>query len=85
MLQYNPNGDLSTVPPEADRVFNSSNGSLIAVSYEARAQGVKRGMRGDEARKACREVQLVQVRAWPACGIAVGAPAAAQPLSAGAD
>ncbi len=49
------------MPPEADRVFNSSNGSLIAVSYEARAQGVKRGMRGDEARKACREVQLVQV------------------------
>ena len=31
------------------------------MSYEARAHGVKRGMRGDEARKACAEVQLVQV------------------------
>jgi nucleotidyltransferase/DNA polymerase involved in DNA repair len=41
-LQYNPNGDLSTLKPNENRIFNTSNGSLIAVSYEARANGVKR-------------------------------------------
>ncbi|KAK9812531.1 hypothetical protein WJX73_006603 [Symbiochloris irregularis] len=62
VIQYNPYGDLKSYKPEDDRVFNSSNGSLIAVSYEARAAGVKRGaMRGDEARKVCPELQLVQV------------------------
>lgn len=30
-------------------------------SYEARASGVKRNMRGDQARAACPEIQLVQV------------------------
>lgn len=30
-------------------------------SYEARAQGVKRNMRGNEARAACPDIQLVQV------------------------
>lgn len=29
-------------------------------SYEARAHGVKRNMRGDDARKACPDIQLVQ-------------------------
>ncbi len=41
-LQYNPFGDLSTLLPEDDRIFNDSDGSIIAVSYEARAHGVKR-------------------------------------------
>ena len=41
-MQYNPNGDLSTLRPDEERIFNSSNGSLIAVGYEARAKGVKR-------------------------------------------
>jgi len=36
-------------------------GSLIAVSYEARAKGVKRIMRGAEARDVCPELILVQV------------------------
>ncbi|XP_065853636.1 DNA polymerase eta isoform X2 [Euphorbia lathyris] len=36
-------------------------GGLIAVSYEARKFGVKRSMRGDEAKKVCPEIQLVQV------------------------
>ena len=39
----------------------AGTGSLIAVSYEARARGIKRGMRGSEARKACPELELVQV------------------------
>lgn len=60
-VQYNPFGDLRTITPDEPRIFNDSNGSLIAVSYEARASGVKRGMRGDQARKVCPEVQLVQV------------------------
>ena len=45
VCQYNPNGDLSTLKPEADRLVNTSCGSLIAVSYEARAKGVKRVLR----------------------------------------
>ncbi len=79
--------------PDHDRLVNDSNGSLIAVSYEARASGVKRcvfrinltsallqcrddtpavrvrkqgehcrrNMRGDDARAACPELQIVQV------------------------
>jgi hypothetical protein len=35
-------GDLSDLPPHADRLRPDSNGSIIAVSYEARAHGVKR-------------------------------------------
>eukprot|EP00879_Flechtneria_rotunda_P027186 GHRR01029064.1.p1 GENE.GHRR01029064.1~~GHRR01029064.1.p1 ORF type:complete len:108 (+),score=22.21 GHRR01029064.1:439-762(+) len=38
-LQY---GDLRTLKPWDDRLFPDSNGSIIAVSYEARRQGVKR-------------------------------------------
>ena len=41
--------------------MDNSDGSLIAVSYEARAAGVKRQMRGQEARKACPDLVLVQV------------------------
>ena len=37
------------------------NGSLIAVSYEARRRGVTRQMRGNVARSHCPELQLVQV------------------------
>ncbi|XP_021608536.1 DNA polymerase eta isoform X3 [Manihot esculenta] len=36
-------------------------GALIAVSYEARNFGVKRSMRGDEAKQVCPQIQLVQV------------------------
>ncbi|KAK9862849.1 hypothetical protein WJX84_002605 [Apatococcus fuscideae] len=61
VVQYNPFGDLRTIKPEEPRIFNDSNGSLIAVGYEARASGVKRSMRGDEARKHCAELQLIQV------------------------
>ncbi|WJX46856.1 DNA-directed DNA polymerase [Trifolium repens] len=48
--------------PTAVVQYNSyKGGGLIAVSYEARKCGVKRSMRGDEAKKACPEIQLVQV------------------------
>ena len=62
VIQYNPFGDLATVPASAERTFNDSNGSIIALSYGAgRAAGVKRGMRGHEARKLCPSLQLIQV------------------------
>lgn len=59
VVQYNPFGDLKSLRPEDDRLVN--NGSLIAVSYEARSKGVKRIMRGAEAKKACSDLLLVQV------------------------
>jgi len=64
VVQYNPweaGGKVSTKNSAEDRVDNASNGSLIAVSYEARAAGVKRNMRGAEARKLCPDLMLVQV------------------------
>lgn len=47
--QYNPWGDLTTLPPDAPRLFPHSNGSVIAVSYEARRYGVKRWVNRQEA------------------------------------
>ena len=43
VVQYNPLGDLqSFAPDDPCRHMNHSNGSLIAVGYEARKHGVKR-------------------------------------------
>ena len=39
VVQYNPFGDLKTLRPEDNRVVTS--GSIIAVSYEARAKGAR--------------------------------------------
>ncbi|KAG7612133.1 UmuC domain [Arabidopsis suecica] len=48
--------------PSAVVQYNEwQGGGLIAVSYEARKCGVKRSMRGDEAKAACPQIQLVQV------------------------
>ncbi|KAK7368591.1 hypothetical protein VNO80_10619 [Phaseolus coccineus] len=48
--------------PTAVIQYNSyKGGALIAVSYEARRCGVKRSMRGDEAKEACPQIELVQV------------------------
>ncbi|CAL5410677.1 unnamed protein product [Camellia sinensis] len=42
--------------------YNSwKGGGLIVVSYEACKYGVKRSMRGDEAKQVCPQIQLVQV------------------------
>ena len=46
VVQYNPHGDLADLGPDDDRRCDLSDGSLIAVSYEARRAGVKRSMRG---------------------------------------
>jgi len=74
--QYNPHGKLEqTHCNEIDRrlvakpategtckVLNGdSNGSMIAVSYEARSLGVKRQDRGIDAIKKCPELYIVQV------------------------
>ena len=68
--QYNPYGDLRTRSMDDDsRVIDrttmkdhpDSNGSLIAVSYEARAQNVRRNDRGKDAMAKCPELIIVQV------------------------
>src|SRR6056297_924191 len=61
VVQYAPSGDLSTQTIHHDRRVSQSNQSLIAVSYEARARGVKRIMLGDQARAVCPDITLVQV------------------------
>jgi DNA polymerase eta len=60
---------LPAEPPAARHVVrggkvlmpSAQNGSIIAVSYEARARGVSRFFRGREALAACPEIVLVQV------------------------
>mmetsp|Transcript_12411 Transcript_12411/g.27538 ORF Transcript_12411/g.27538 Transcript_12411/m.27538 type:complete len:818 (+) Transcript_12411:58-2511(+) len=69
--QYNPYGSLrETASAEVDErlivrpgkpVDGDTNGSLIAVSYEARAHGVKRNDRGREAAGKCPDLRIVQV------------------------
>eukprot|EP00466_Bigelowiella_natans_P010139 jgi/Bigna1/44250/e_gw1.91.8.1 len=67
VMQYNPfeRGGVSRISSEKNRL-RRTNGSLIAVSYEARAFGVKRGMRGEQARRQlCPELLTVQVPTSP--------------------
>lgn len=61
--QYNPfePGGVTNLKPEDNRRVDDGNGSLIAVSYEARALGVKRGMRGHDAKALAPALQVVQV------------------------
>jgi DNA polymerase eta len=62
VVQYNPRGSLANLPPDADRVLPAgARNSLIAVNHAARAAGVKRNMRGDEAVALCPDMVLVQV------------------------
>jgi len=64
VVQYNPyeeGGVVTRAPGDASRRMDAGNGSAIAVSYEARGRGVKRGMRGSEARSHCPELAVVQV------------------------
>ncbi|WCJ33302.1 DNA polymerase eta [Euphorbia peplus] len=52
---------LKGLPTAVVQYNDWKGGGLIAVSYEARKFGVKRSMRGDEAKKVCPLIQLVQV------------------------
>ncbi|KAF8083126.1 hypothetical protein N665_0791s0023 [Sinapis alba] len=53
--------ELRGLPTAVVQYNEWQGGALIAVSYEARRCGVKRSMRGEEAKAACPEIQLVQV------------------------
>ncbi|KAL5703195.1 DNA-directed DNA polymerase [Ranunculus cassubicifolius] len=53
--------DLRGLPTAVVQYNDWMGGGLIAVGYEARTFGVKRSMRGDEAKKVCPEINLVQV------------------------
>jgi DNA polymerase eta len=62
VVQYDPRGDLSDLAPEKNRILpKTARNSLIAVNHAARAAGVKRQMRGDEAVALCPDMVLVQV------------------------
>jgi DNA polymerase eta len=63
VMQYNPyeKGGVKSVSKDENRRRPDSNGSIIAVSYEARARGVTRQMRGAEAKRKCPDIILVQV------------------------
>lgn len=60
VVQYNPRAP-DELPADSNRIVPESNGSLIAVSYEAREQGVTRIMRAKEAKRQCPPLVLVQV------------------------
>ncbi|KAI4371218.1 hypothetical protein MLD38_019481 [Melastoma candidum] len=53
--------ELRGVPAAVVQYNSWKGGGLIAVSYEARAYGVTRSMRGDEAKAICPNIHLVQV------------------------
>ncbi|CAM9153003.1 unnamed protein product [Choristocarpus tenellus] len=53
--------DLPDLRADDDRVVSSSASSIIAVSYQARPFGVKRGMKAAEAQAVCPSLKLVQV------------------------
>lgn len=53
--------ELRGLPTAVVQYNEWKGGALIAVSYEARKYGVKRSMRGDEAKEVCPQVNLVQV------------------------
>ena len=52
---------LAGVPAAVVQYNKWKGGGIIAVNYEARAKGVSRNMRGEEAREKCPEIELVTV------------------------
>ena len=52
---------LSGIPLAVVQYNQWKGGGIIAVNYEARGFGVKRGMRGDEARQKCPDIKLIPV------------------------
>uniref|UniRef100_A0A4W3JNZ0 DNA polymerase eta n=1 Tax=Callorhinchus milii TaxID=7868 RepID=A0A4W3JNZ0_CALMI len=55
------NPELRGKPCAVVQYNNWQGGGIIAVSYEARARGVTRNMRGDEAKKHCPELLLARI------------------------
>ncbi|XP_047471761.1 DNA polymerase eta-like [Penaeus chinensis] len=60
-VEERDNPQIKGVPAAVVQYNSWKGGGIIAVNYEARAFGVKRGMRGDEARGKCPDIHLVQV------------------------
>ncbi|KAL6206239.1 hypothetical protein ACLB2K_023488 [Fragaria x ananassa] len=60
-VEQRKNPELRGLPTAVVQYNSWHGGGLIAVSYEARKFGVKRSMRGDESKRVCPEIQLVQV------------------------
>ncbi|KAL1123866.1 hypothetical protein AAG570_001636 [Ranatra chinensis] len=55
------NPSLQGIPMAVVQYNEWKGGGIIAVNYEARARGVTRFMRGDEAKRHCPEIELVHV------------------------
>uniref|UniRef100_A0A0D3EU67 DNA polymerase eta n=1 Tax=Oryza barthii TaxID=65489 RepID=A0A0D3EU67_9ORYZ len=60
-VEQRRNPELRGQPTAVVQYNDWKGGGLIAVSYEARKFGVKRSMRGDEAKMVCPSINLVQV------------------------
>ena len=60
-VESRENPSLCGVPCAVVQYKAWKGGGIIAVNYEARAQGVGRQMRGDDAREKCPEIVLVRV------------------------
>jgi len=53
---------LNNIPCAVVQYNSWQGGGIIALSYEAKDAGVKRSMRGDQAKKICPNIRLVSVR-----------------------
>uniref|UniRef100_A0A0E0JNW5 DNA polymerase eta n=1 Tax=Oryza punctata TaxID=4537 RepID=A0A0E0JNW5_ORYPU len=60
-VEQRRNPELRGQPTAVVQYNDWKGGGLIAVSYEARKFGVKRSMRGDEAKMVCPSINLIQV------------------------
>ncbi|XP_074567698.1 DNA polymerase eta isoform X2 [Curcuma longa] len=60
-VEQRKNPELKGLPAAVVQYNSWKGGALIAVGYEARRFGVKRSMRGDEAKMVCPNIQLIQV------------------------
>ncbi|URE48850.1 impB/mucB/samB family C-terminal domain [Musa troglodytarum] len=60
-VEQRKNPELRGLPTAVVQYNSWKGGGLIAVGYEARKFGVKRSMRGDEAKRICPNIQLIQV------------------------
>ncbi|KAF3450063.1 hypothetical protein FNV43_RR06142 [Rhamnella rubrinervis] len=60
-MEQRKHPNLRGLPTAVVQYNEWKGGGLIAVSYEARKCGVKRSMRGDEAKEVCPKIQLVRV------------------------
>ena len=60
-VEARENPSIAGVPAAVVQYRTWKGGGIIAVNYEARAKGVSRQMRGDEAREKCPDIVLVRV------------------------